>query len=265
MDISQLKGVCILIGREPGSNRLSIAATFGNTTKTVAMGAAGSVPKSVSRYKAENGTAHCKIDVNNDDTVTVTSMNPDNVMFLKGVALTSKRVQPQTVVELGHDHYAVNIATILSIVAKLVGAAPAATAVPTFSIAHLEQVWDDYHNGDITLQKQQSRLGLLSSVPLFFTMGSGGLAALSKQFNWPNWITGVTTAMFVIGIIIMAYGFYLKFTFHYIDKKEALKDKFLNQYVCPNPKCHNFVGNSPYKIVKQNKKCPKCGCTWTDK
>lgn len=260
MDISELKGISILIGREPGNSRLMVAMSIGGGMKTAVIGATGSVPKSVSRYKAEANTAHCKIDVNSDDTVIITSMNPENKMFIKGIELTSKRVAPQTVVELGADRYAVNIETVLSVAAKMLDSAP-----KTYSITHLKQVWRDYHDNDIALQKRQSMIGLLSSVPIFFTMGSGLLATLSKQFGWPDWITGVTIVMAVIGIIIYIYGLYLKFTFHYVDKKEALKDKFLSDYVCPNPKCRHFVGNSPYMIVKQNKKCPKCGCTWTDK
>lgn len=263
MDTSNLKGKTILIGREPGKGRLAVVVSMGDKVKTAAVGSVGSVPKSVSRYKAETGDAHCEVKVSADGIITVTSKARDNKMFINGAGVTTKRVGTQTVVELGADHYPVSMETVLAVAAKLVGKTPDTTPPePAYSITHLERVWDNYHKGDIALQKRQSTIGLLSSVPLFFSMGSGVLAGLSRQFEWPQWVTGLTLVLTVIGIILFAYGFYLRYTFHYIDKREALKDKFMGDYICP--KCHHFVGNSPYKLVKQSKKCPKCGCTWTD-
>lgn len=278
MDLSGIAGKSILIGREPDNKRLVVAMDVNGKTKVAAIGSAGSVPNSVSRYKAEDHSAHCKIEIGTSGSIIVKQMKPDSKMFVNGVELSSKKITPQSQVQLGIDHYQLNIEAILKIALQLAGVKatngggsggakpkPEAGSKPIYSISHLERVWDDYHDGDIALQKKQNSISILSSFPLFFSMGAGVLGGISVQMGWPDWVKGITLTMSLLAFLVFIYGLYLRFTSHHIEKREELKDKLMRDYVCPNPKCHHFLNIQPFKLLKQNKKCPYCQCEWTEK
>ena len=48
---------------------------------------------------------------------------------------------------------------------------------------------------------------------------------------------------------------------------EEITEEFQKKYVCPNKKkpCNHFLGNVPYNILRQNTKCPYCGCGFNEK
>lgn len=274
MDINDLEGKTILIGREPDNKRLVVAMDVDGKTKMAALGVKGSVPNSVSRYRAEDHSAHCKIEIGTSGSIIVKQMKPDSKMFVNGVELSSKKITPQTQVQLGVDHYQLNVEAVLKIALQLAGVKADNSSAksksepgvkPIYSISHLERVWDDYHEGDLALQKRQNAISLLSSIPLFFSMGAGALGGISGQMGWPDWVKGITLTMSLIALLVFIYGLYLRFTSHHIEKREELKDKLMRDYVCPNPKCHRFLNMQPFKLLKQNKKCPYCQCEWTEK
>lgn len=270
MDINNLAGKTILIGREQDNKRLVVAMEVDGKTKMAAIGAKGSVPNSVSRFRAEDHSAHCKIEVGVSGNMIVRQMKPDSKMFVNGVELTSKKITPQSQVQLGIDHYQLNVEAVLKIALQLAGVKVSSDSgnttskqKPIYSISHLERVWNDYHDGDIALQKRQNSIGILSSFPLFFSMGAGVLGGISVQMGWPDWVKYVTLTMSLLAFLVFIYGLYLRFTSHHIEKREELKNKLMRDYVCP--KCHHFLNMQPFMLLKQNKKCPYCQCEWTEK
>lgn len=56
-------------------------------------------------------------------------------------------------------------------------------STPTYSIAHLEAVWDDYHETLLDIQRRQRTTTLLRSASPMFTLGSGALAALANRMK----------------------------------------------------------------------------------
>ena len=94
--MDRLKGKTILIGKEPGQGRLLVSVS-GKT----AVGASNSVPNSVSRCKVAEGVAHAKITVDQSGNMVLTNMKTENVTYVNGSEIASKRILPSNTVELG--------------------------------------------------------------------------------------------------------------------------------------------------------------------
>lgn len=135
-------------------------------------------------------------------------------------------------------------------------------STPTYSIAHLEAVWDDYHETLLDIQRRQRTTTLLRSASPMFTMGSGVIAGIANSKNYDG-VFWFTATLAVIGLILMFYSFFKGLSDNSIDEKEEATELFNSYYVCPNPKCHHFMGNQAYQIVSQHKNCPWCKCKFT--
>jgi len=252
MNLDSLKGRTILIGKEPGQGRLLL--TIVGTGKTIALGSAGSVPNSVSRCKVAEGVAHCKIVVGMDGSMTITNMKPQNVTYVDGIEIVSKRITTSSQVALGMDRYQINVATLIQALGKITPPPPP----PPLGIAHLEKIWDDYYAQTLEIARHRNTLALWTRVPMLFTMGSGALVALANNQDWPKEIFTLTTIMTIIGFVIMLYGFWKSYTDDSVKQSEAIKEDFEQHYVCPNHECRHFLGYKKYSLLKQDKACPYC-------
>lgn len=135
-------------------------------------------------------------------------------------------------------------------------------STPTYSIAHLEAVWEDYHETLLDIQRRQRTTTLLRSASPMFTVGSGVIAGIANRMGSQD-VCVVTAILAGIGLILMFYSFFKGLSDNSIDEKEEATELFNSYYVCPNPKCHHFMGNQAYQIVSQHKNCPWCKCKFT--
>jgi len=263
-----LKGKTIFIGKEPSNGRLCVSLSVNGQHKSAVIGEMHSVPNSVSRCKPGENAAHCKITVDNDGNMVVTNMKSQNVTYVNGTEIVSKKINSNSHIELGKDHYVINLSTVLRAASKIVGVTATTSrmlhsAVPVttgqeYSIRHLKRVWEEYNCNMKEIKIRQRNYGLLSSIPMAFSMLGGLIAGIAPDIrNFALVFTG-------IALFIMLIGFYKRFTDKSIDEAEELTEDFQRNYVCPNPKCHHFMGNQPYNILRQNKSCPYCKCNLTD-
>ena len=93
ISIENLKGKTILVGKEPGNGRLFVSVKINGQPKTAAIGEMNSVPNSVSRCKPAENTAHCKIEVDATGNLIVTNLKPQNVTYVNGAEIVSKKVK----------------------------------------------------------------------------------------------------------------------------------------------------------------------------
>ena len=244
-----LEGKTILIGKEPGQGRLLIAVK--GVPKVTTLGQAGSVPNSVSRCKPGEGIAHCQIEVDSTGGLKLTNLKAQNVTYVNDADIVWKQINQNTdSVALGKDKYVINIKEILDAARKLFG--------ETFDISPLKDVWDDYSANLKKIKIRQKHIGLLSSIPIAFTMLGTIIIGVAPEIRpFAIVFTG-------IALIVMLIGLYLRFTDKSIEETEKLNDKFQDRYVCPNPKCHQYLGNTPYKLLRQKKNCPSCKCQWRE-
>ena len=259
-NIDNLKGKTILVGKEPGNGRLFVSVKINGQPKTAAIGEMNSVPNSVSRCKPAENTAHCKIEVDSIGNLTVTNLKPQNVTYVNGTEIVSKKVKSNGTIELGKDKYSINVGTIVETAKKIVDSVlppPPAEC----SIRHLEKVWKKYHGGNIEMAKEQQHMAAKQSLTPILTVGSGVAVSV---------FAFISPFAMVIGIPISAYGVFLMYKNYKarkndttIDDKEMLSADFERNYVCP--KCGHFLGYRSFFLVSQDKKCIYCNAVWSDK
>ena len=240
----------LVIGRDPQGNQL-IVVVDGHKPFRIDVG--NSVPNSVSRYNPADGTAHCRIVISTNG-MRLENLNEMNVTYVNGESVEACKISLSSVIELGGDQYRINLPHIL----KLIG------YQPTFSIKHLRRVWERYDKAVLRLQledkkkqNQQKLQGIVSQVSMLCVI----IPSVMPSFPIPSWLR----AVLVIGALVMGIYFYLKGNQtddSFIVKKRELDEKFREDYVCPNPKCRNFLGFVSYDTIKSKKKCGSCNCNY---
>jgi DNA-directed RNA polymerase subunit RPC12/RpoP len=257
--MGSLSGKTILIGKEPGQNRLLVAVQTNGGYKTAVVGEPGCVPACVSRCLPQQGKAHAKIEVGNDGTVKVTNLKPENVTYVNGSEIVSKTVAPDAKVELGMERYDVNLSVILNTATRILAepAAPQGGESPqaSYNIAHLETVWNTYHDGLRSLREKQKRVNLIRSGCGIFTM-----CAMPCIFFFGP-IGYVLTSIGVLGNI---YSFVGLRNDNSADAQEKMLETFQDSYVCP--KCGKFLGGYSYRMMKKQygMKCPYCKSNYVE-
>ena len=267
--MGNLGEMTILIGREPGQSRLLIAIKANEQTKQGVIGQVGSVPKGVSRLKLAEGSAHCEIDIDERGTMILKKVNPNNVTYVDGVEVTSKRITEQSQLTLGSCRYPLNVSSVLATVQKIatpVKPSPLDSNVPpkqpsTVSIRHLKDIWDEYEKAIEDIQRRNQQKAKQRMLPIIIGSASSIAAPVFASLlgNQTLWIT--------VPIAVVSFCIWIKIYTEKdtsIEDKKAANDKLMDKYVCPAKGCHHFMGYQPYKLLRQNKKCPYCGTLFSE-
>ncbi|MCD8304274.1 MAG: FHA domain-containing protein [Prevotellaceae bacterium] len=249
----RLSGKTILIGREAKGGRLSIVLLSQGQQKEALLGDPSSVPLSVSHCQPERQTAHCKIEIDQRGSMTITNLKAGNATYVDGKEVRQKRLTDSSAVALGPDRYALDLSLVVHTAIRL---AEAMTPRLPYSIAHLEQVWSDYEAALDRIQRRQQTMGRRRLLPIIISSAYALLSALLALVN-------IHTLWFSIPVLVVVIVAYLLIYYQrdtsIEDRKRAL-DTLIDNYVCPNPDCRHFMGSQPYKVLRQTKKCPYCGC-----
>lgn len=255
--MERLKNKTILIGREPSNSRLLIYIP--EIKKYGAIGDPGSVPESVTRCKIQEGVAHAKIFVEQNGCLTLTNIKPQNTTYVNGSEIMTKRITPSNTVELGKDHYAIDIPILLESAKKLLPPTPESP----LDISHLNHIWTDYHNKILDRQRKQKYLGIIANCSMLFTISGGAIAGFANKFEWGK-VDHYLWFLPGIGLIVYFISMYLRVTDKSIEDTEEAQNEFQQKYVAPC--CNHFFGTFSYSLLKnqltnpKDKKmyCPKC-------
>lgn len=255
--MDRLKNKVIFVGKEPDYGRLLVAMEVNGQTKVAVIGEKGNVPNSVSRCKPTEGVAHCKISIDKEGIMTLVNLKPQNVTYVNGSEIISKKITADSEVELGKDKYLIPIDKIIETAKKMVGT----VAPKAKTIRHLEKVWREYEtrNEEITRRlqnKQRKRM-----LPIVIGSASGLISPVCA------WFSG-NTLYVTIPIALISLLIYVKLLVEKdtsVEDRKVAQDKLIDNYVCPHEDCNHFLGVQPYKVIRQNRKCPYCGKPWTEK
>lgn len=269
--MERLKGKTILVGKEPGQGRLLVAIS--GTGKTAAIGSPGCVPNCVSRCRPTENVAHAKLVIDQNGNITLSNMKSQNVTFVNGSEIASKRINQSNTVELGKDRFSVSVPLILETAKKMVGAV---LPPQQYNISHLERIWDDFHDKGLEIKKRQKEQGIYASLPMFFTMGGGAITFVLSFILGEKYkaeIQILSGILVVAGLIMLVYSFTRRKNDTSIEDLEHISEEFQLRYVCPNPDCGKFFGAISYKLLKnqlrshkdQKMYCPRCGCELVEK
>ena len=231
----------LIIGRESGVENPRLAVT--NDGQNYYFGLPGSVPKDVSRK-------HCRIVVGDDSKMTVEDLTDNNFIYINGADCKRKGdVSLNDVIELGPSKYRLDLDTIIKDV----------SSKQSFSIKHLEAVYEWYQKEKFDMQVKQGKLNALSALPGVLSMISIGAAVFFENQDVRTWAI-ILAAIFALVFAIIRYR---NATIIPLKTRE-LEDKFREIYVCPNPLCKHFLGNMPYKELAKNRSCPYCKSKFSD-
>lgn len=246
-----LKGKKILIGKEPGKGRLLVAV--GGYGKTGVIGVEGSVPNCVSRCRPVEGLAHAEVMIDKLGNILLTNLKSENVTYVNGAEIASKRVSLSNKVELGKDHYPVNLNSLIDVAKKIVEVdeSPNRESPNRYNISHLSNVWEGLQKGRKDMRNRQKRINMIRSCCSIFTMG--GVLCRSVIGDVALVFTGVA-------FIATLYSFIGMKKDNTDEEQEKLNEEFQDKYVCPNPKCKKFLGHLSYRLLKRqySMHCPYC-------
>lgn len=224
-----------IIGREAGVDKPRLAVM--QNDQTLYFGTPGSVPKSVSRK-------HCEIIVKDDSSVVIEDITENNFMFVNGVECKKKKnVSISDVIELGPTHYKLELESLLKTV----------SSKQSYSIRHLEAIQEKYQQDKMDMQVKQTKFGAMSSIPGIVSSVSF-LLMMAWNDKTPRMILGTIAVLGMAAFFCIRYFGAAKNP----TKQKQLEDNYREQYVCPNPACHRFLGVTPYKELLKNRTCPYC-------
>ena len=220
----------IIIGRDGATSRLSI--TTGQNTSVV--GDPQSVPLSVSRK-------HCTITINNDGTMRIKNINPQNVTFVNGSKVMSIAINRGDRIELGQARYLLDWKDIDAGLPKVADIRP------------LRKVWETYNNDTKAVTQSTQR----------FQVIRGFLPVLTMAAVLIGYISGGRGGTFYIlyGLVLLLTIFFSQKAWKDIgnndEQRERIKDQFTHDYCCPE--CGYFFGFTDYSILTRNlDNCPRC-------
>ena len=144
---------------------------------------------------------HCWLTDNGDGTYTLQNKS------LQGTFVNGRQVV-KTVVK-ADDKITLSASTTVKVADLLPLKQPAqgGKTVEEYSIAHLKDVWDEYHDTLLDIQVRQRKLNMYRSASPMFTIGSGAIATLAKTMGWGDAIFVVTLMMTAIGLMLMVFSF----------------------------------------------------------
>lgn len=244
----------LIIGREASSDAPRLAVTMNG--KTDFLGNPGIVPKSISRK-------HCKITIGDDSLMTVEnltiqpgSMSVPNEVYVDGEDIVKKSGVPMdSIIVLGPKPQNNNEKTQYKFTVKTILKALGQNQV--YPIGHLKKVYEDYQKEKFDLQVYIGKLNALSALPGVLSMTSIGLAVIIPALRI---VMIVVAAIFALAFAIIRYKNASKIPL----KTRDIEDRFRKKYICPNPACHHFLGNTPYQELAEHKECPYCHCRFTE-
>lgn len=239
-----------LLGKEEGAHRLEVKVG----QKSFAVGSPESVPKSVSR-------SHCLLTVDFSDdskrtvkSIVVKNVKAQNTTYVDGLEIEQKAIKENSLVQLGFERYTLDLTVII---AKLRQLLPEIKV--EYSILPLKNVWEEYDRTKLAITT--------SSVKSANRQRLQGILSMFGMLV--GFIPGVPTTFRIIIIgaaLVMAVYFFVKGSVGDPVHKRLhdLDEDFRKRYVCPNPDCRHYLGQTPYDVLRQNKSCVYCKCKYKE-
>ena len=238
----------LTIGRAANNSALSITV---DGQAPIQFGGANSVPQSVSRQ-------HCKI-VRQGEQYQIINLNQSNSTYVNGLQVEEKSFNPQCdSITLSSKGYPLDLVAILKLIFPKEQTPPPAEQAQSYSIRHLEKIWNDNHDTKLAIQiKEKKTAAIRSATGLIST------ASLICAF-----VPGLESARLILVLLGVAVGIYFAITtYRSAHETPLLLDKldtdFHDRYTCPNPACGHFLGYQPYRDIKKKNSCLYCRCKWT--
>ncbi len=177
----------------------------------------------------------------------VEDLTDNNFIYINGADCKRKgNVSLSDTIELGPSKYRLDMDIIIKTL----------SSKQSFSIKHLESIYDGYQKDRFDMQVKQGKLNALSALPGVLSMTSIGLAVFIENARI---IMIIIAAIFALFFALIRYRNASKIPI----RTRKMEESFREKYVCPNPACGHFLGGVPYKELLKNRTCPYCKTKFT--
>ncbi|MBQ7280432.1 MAG: hypothetical protein IJR13_06915 [Bacteroidales bacterium] len=226
-----------IIGREPGRRRLQIIVG----EKTTTIGNDMSVPQDISRRQFR-----LQMD---GETLILTNLKPETTpIYINGLEAVSQPVTLSDRVQIGYDLYGVDIAAVVEAIKKM----PKPAVI--YSIGHLKKVWEDYQTTKLKMMDNENRKNAVKGLASVVSM-AGTIVAIVIPNTRSILIIIAASISIILALMWILPSFKRGSSIQ--ARVEELNKQLKQDYVCPNPDCHHFLGK-PYEEIVNIGKCPKC-------
>lgn len=206
------------------------------------------------------GRLHAQLIVNDDYTLVLEDCDSTTGTYINLHKIIRKRVNLNTEIRLGNNTVFKVHKLLPNALVDMIKLKNKEKIKQTFLT--LEPIWDAYENERAHLDKRSNRSILLNRLPYLVTLLSGIISSLFSstllvKIIVPGIAFGVTT---FVAFVIDKHG--EKKRKESVEKNRELESLLKESYVCPNPECQKFLGNTSFEKLKHERKCSYCKCEW---
>lgn len=208
---------------------------------------------------------HLRLIPLQDGNVQVEDLGSTNGTFVDDVRIIKKAVAPDTIVRMGSSFtFRVSDALLAN---NHVPSTPvvAPVAKPEYDpeilvqFQRLENIWNNYQQEKISLQRSNASKGYLRMLPMLVIGALGYLISCVPELV--EFRTVITLTGLGIGVALTWISY--KSATSLPEQMERLNQQFQIDYVCP--KCKQFLGFVPYENLKNRGQCSACKTKWIQK
>ena len=223
---------------------------FQHQSNSVVIGRKGAQP-----YKINDPTVsaqHCILTPNGDGTYRLEDLTEGRTS-VNGRGVIRTTVKPGTMIKMGN--FTITVRQLLNL------KTPPAPK-PTFNIAHLYYIWNEFNDTNLEIAKKQRTLNLIRSGAFVFTLSSGIFCTIVGKESPYMMLCLILTFIGFIGILV---SWIMMKNLETPMEKQARQDMFDSQWICPNPECSRTIPARNYHLlVRNHKSCPYCKCNFEE-
>lgn len=187
---------------------------------------------------------HARLTIGDDGTLVLTNLNVNNDTYVNHQGVERKRIKEGDHIVLGGEHYRLTWDMLKPFIPQMADITP------------LEQVWNDYQQQRLQMQIRERRFNALRSATGLITMFAVVLGAVTGRDNLLFLSLYGVAAVVSLAFFFIAYRASSKIPQMQYELQEHVKQ----QYKCPA--CGCLLTLQDYDMLRQTKGCPHCGAVW---
>lgn len=187
---------------------------------------------------------HARFTVGDDGSMVLTNLNIENDTYVNYRCVERKRVNEGDRIVLGGEHYRLEWDMLKPFIPELADIAP------------LEQVWNDYQQQRLQMQIRERRFNALRSATGLITMFAVVLGAVTGRDNM------LFLSLYGVAAVVSLVFFFFAYraSSQIPQMQYELQERVKQQYKCPA--CGCLLTLQDYDMLRQSKGCPHCGAVW---
>lgn len=206
------------------------------------------------------GRLHAQLIVNDDYSLVLEDCDSTTGTYINLHKIIRKRVTLNTEIRLGNNTVFKVHKLLPNALIDVIKLKNKEKIKQTFQT--LEPIWDAYENERAKLDKKTNKSILLNRMPYLVTLLSGIISSFFSSTLLVKIIVPGSAFILtiIVAFIIDKHG--EKKRKESADRSRELESLLKESYLCPNPECQKFLGNTSFDKLKHERRCVYCKCEW---